>query len=134
MVEVKGKVKGHLRTDNEGPEGEQRYNYTLPSTSALDGVSGQRHNPAALNREGSCSHCIGGRVAPGTVWTGAENLAPTQIRSPDLQTRSECLYRLSYPGPQNGYTGCPRRNVPDFGRVFLMLKYTDITQNTFVQS
>ena len=26
------------------------------------------------------------------------------------------------------YTGCPRRNVPDFGRVFLMLKYTDVTQ------
>jgi len=25
-------------------------------------------------------------------------------------------------------------NVPDFGRVFLMLKYTDITQNTYVQS
>jgi len=24
------------------------------------------------------------------------------------------------------YTECPRRNVPDFGRVFLMLKYTDI--------
>jgi len=32
------------------------------------------------------------------------------------------------------YTGCPRRNVPDFGRVFLMLKYTDTTQNTYVQS
>jgi len=32
------------------------------------------------------------------------------------------------------YTGCPRRKVPDFGRVFLMLKYTDITQNTYVQS
>jgi len=32
------------------------------------------------------------------------------------------------------YTGCPRRNVPDLGRVFLMLKYTDITQNTYVQS
>jgi len=32
------------------------------------------------------------------------------------------------------YTGCPRRNVPDFGRVFLMLKYTEITQNTYVQS
>ena len=29
-------------------------------------------------------------------------------------------------------TGCPRRNVPDFRRVFLMLKYTDITQNTYV--
>jgi len=32
------------------------------------------------------------------------------------------------------YTGCPRRNVPDFRRVILMLKYTDITQNTYVQS
>ena len=31
------------------------------------------------------------------------------------------------------YTGCPRRNVRDFGRVFLMLKNTDITQNTYVQ-
>jgi len=34
----------------------------------------------------------------------------------------------------NIYTGCPRRNVPDFGRVFLMLKYTDVTQNTYVKS
>ena len=32
------------------------------------------------------------------------------------------------------YTGCPTRSVPDFGRVFLMLKYTDITQNTYIQS
>ena len=32
------------------------------------------------------------------------------------------------------YTECPRRNVPDFGRVFLVLKYTDVTQNTYVQS
>ena len=32
------------------------------------------------------------------------------------------------------HTGCPRRNVPDFGRVFLMLNYTDITQNTYIQS
>jgi len=31
------------------------------------------------------------------------------------------------------YTGFPRRNVPDFGRVFLMLKYTDITQNPYIQ-
>jgi hypothetical protein len=31
------------------------------------------------------------------------------------------------------YTGCPKRNVPDFGRVFLMLKYTDITQNSYIQ-
>jgi hypothetical protein len=31
-------------------------------------------------------------------------------------------------------SGWNRRNVPDFGRVFLMLKYTDITQNTYIQS
>jgi hypothetical protein len=38
--------------------------------------------------------------APGPVWTAAENLAPTRIRSPDRPARSESLYRLSYPGPQ----------------------------------
>ena len=32
------------------------------------------------------------------------------------------------------YTGCNRRNGPDFGRVFRMLNYTDITQNTYIQS
>ena len=32
------------------------------------------------------------------------------------------------------YTGCPRRNELNFGRVFLMLNYTDITQNTYIQS
>ena len=34
----------------------------------------------------------------------------------------------------NVYTECNRRNVRDFGRVFLMLNYTDITQNTYIQS
>ena len=33
-----------------------------------------------------------------------------------------------------GYTGCPRRNGQNFGRVFLMLNYTDITQKTYIQS
>jgi hypothetical protein len=35
--------------------------------------------------------------APGPVWTGAENLAPTGIRSPDRLDRSQSLYHLSYP-------------------------------------
>ena len=35
--------------------------------------------------------------APGPVWTGAENLASTGIRSPDLPARSQSLYRLRYP-------------------------------------
>jgi len=32
------------------------------------------------------------------------------------------------------YTGCPRRKGPNFGRVFLRWNYTDITQNTYIQS
>jgi hypothetical protein len=40
--------------------------------------------------------------------------------------REVCCYRTLY--------RCPRRNVPDSGRVFLMLKHADITQNTYVQS
>ena len=37
-----------------------------------------------------------------------------------------CFYRV--------YTGCNRRNGPDFGRVFLMLNYTENPQNTYIQS
>jgi len=65
------------------------------------GVGGQRHAPAALlsgKRPGT--HCIGGWWAPGPVWTCAENLAPTEIRSPDRPARSESLYRMNYPGPK----------------------------------
>ena len=32
------------------------------------------------------------------------------------------------------YTECNRRNGPDFGRVFLMLNYTEKPQNTYIQS
>jgi hypothetical protein len=37
--------------------------------------------------------------APGPVWTAAENVFPTGVRSPDRPARSESLYRLSYRGP-----------------------------------
>jgi hypothetical protein len=76
------------------------YSSTLPSTSALDGggwstprsgrlTSGK--DPVPIAQEAGW--------APGPVWTGAENLAPTGIRSPDRPARSESLYRLSYRGP-----------------------------------
>jgi len=32
----------------------------------------------------------------GSVWTGAENLAPIGIRFPDRPVRRQSLYRLSY--------------------------------------
>ena len=50
------------------------------------GLGGYHHAPAALSpgkRHGT--HFIGSGLAPGPVRTNAENLAPTGIRSPDLQ-------------------------------------------------
>jgi len=32
------------------------------------------------------------------------------------------------------YTECPGGNVPDFGRMFLKLNYTDLTKNTYIRS
>jgi hypothetical protein len=45
------------------------------------------------------THCIGGWVgrAPGPVWRGAENLAPTGIRSPDRPALSESLGHTEFP-------------------------------------
>jgi hypothetical protein len=37
--------------------------------------------------------------APGPVWTGAENLAPTGIRSPDRPTRSSVATPTELPDP-----------------------------------
>ena len=44
----KGKRKVHPSTGHEDTEGNLRYSSTLSLTSALDGVGGQRHAPAAL--------------------------------------------------------------------------------------
>ena len=35
---------------------------------------------------------------------------------------------------QHNYTGCNGRKGPGFGRVFLMLNYTEKPQNTYIQS
>ena len=44
--------------------------------------------------------------APGPVWSGAENLASTRIRSPDRPARSQSLYRLSYRAHQTSELFC----------------------------
>jgi hypothetical protein len=57
------------------------------------GVGGQRHVPAAFNPgKDSVTVVQEAGWVPGPVWIGAENLAPTGIRSPDLAARSESLY------------------------------------------
>ena len=98
---IKGKGKGKVLpiTGHEGSEREQICSSTLPSTSALDGggwsaprsgCSTPGKDPVPIVQEAGW--------APGPVWTGAENITPTGIRSPDRPAHSESLYRLSYPG------------------------------------
>jgi len=53
------------------------------------------------------------------------------ILSPTHQNTVRCVSKT---GTETKYTECHRRNGPNFGRVFLMLNYTDITQNTYIQS
>jgi len=98
------KVKVHPRTDREGPDGEYRYSHTLSLTSALDGDGWSTprlgrfsagKDPVPIVQE------VG--WASGPVWTGAENLAYSGIRSPDRLARSESQYRLSYPGPPSAH-------------------------------
>jgi len=59
-------------------------------TSALDGgVGGQRHAPAAFTTGKDPVPIVQETGwAPGPFWIGAENLAPTGIRFPDLRARS----------------------------------------------
>jgi len=44
--------------------------------------------------------------APGPVWTGAENLASTGIRSPARPARSQSVYWLRYPVNSVHWTRC----------------------------
>ena len=59
-------------------------------------------------------------------WVTILGIFPGRSISQEVRVRFIPLYAT--------YTGCPRRNLPEFGRVFLMLNYTDITQNTYIRS
>jgi hypothetical protein len=63
----------------------------------LDGVGGKHHAPAAfIPGKDPVPSVQEAGWASEPVWIGAENLAPTGLRSPDLPARSELLYRLRY--------------------------------------
>ena len=95
---VKSKV--HSRTSHENPEGEQKYRSTISSTSVLDEDGWQTSNPGRFTPGKDPVPTVQeADWVPGPVWTGAENLAATRIRSTDLPERSESLYLLRYPGP-----------------------------------
>ena len=92
-----------IRTSFRDPEGEYVYSCTL----SVDGggwltprsvhFTPGKETPLPIIQEAGWS--------PWSVWTDAENIAPTGIRSADFPARSESLYRLHYPGPR--YVGTP---------------------------
>ena len=71
---------------------------TLSLTSAIDGVAGQRHFPAALS-PGKTRYPLYRRLGGPQDRSGRVRKIspPTGIRSPDRLGRSESLYRLSCP-------------------------------------
>jgi hypothetical protein len=84
------------RTTHRG----SRYIVLLFCTTALEGDGSQCQAPVAFDPRKDRVFIVqeAGWVL-GPVWKGAENLAPTGIRSLDRRARSQSLYRLSYPGP-----------------------------------
>ena len=87
----------HSRTGHEDPVGEEDLQlYSIFNLSAgWGGRSAPRpgrftpwEDPVPTVQDAGC--------VPGPVWTGAENLAPTGIRSPYRSSRSEQLYRLAH--------------------------------------
>ena len=77
------KGKGHPIRGNEGPEGEQRYSSTLSLTLTLDGFQWLPPRPDHFTPGTDLVPIIYKRLGWEPVWTGAENLALTGIRSPD---------------------------------------------------
>ena len=97
-VKVKGRVLP--RTGHEGPEEEQMYSSTLPSTSALDGGGWSTPRPGRFTPgKDPVPIVLEAGWAPGPVLTRTKNLAPTGIRSPDRPAHNESLYRLSHRDP-----------------------------------
>ena len=72
------------------------------------------------------------------VWTAQRLPCREQLRAINAHLGSALTWSLTPSRWQysllGSYTVCPRRNGQNFGRVFLMLNYTDITQNTYIQS
>ena len=121
-------------------------------------MGGQSHAPAALSQRQETRYPLYSRLGGHQGRSGCVqiSLARTETRSPNCPARSEsrclpslctikknlmyvCMYLCIYVCMYVCmcvyiYTGCPRRKGPNFGRVFLRSNYSDITQNTYIQS
>ena len=94
-------IKIKVKVNHEGPEGEQMYVSTLPSTSALDWVWVVNATPRSLYPREKTRYPLYRKLGGPQGRSGRVRkiLPPIGIRSPDRPASSESLYRLSYPGP-----------------------------------
>ena len=104
-IQGKGKGKVHTITDHEGLEVEQRYSCTLFLTSALDGVGGQLHAPAALppgKKRYPLYRSLGGpQSRSGQVWKTAPHRRDS-IPRPSIPQRVAIPTERSRPTPYLG--------------------------------
>jgi hypothetical protein len=93
-LKVRGKSKVYPTTGHEDQQRDEEYICALSLTLVLDGVGGKRHVPAALppGEETRLFVLREARWASDPFWAGAENLAPTGIRSPG---RPDSLVKIS---------------------------------------
>jgi hypothetical protein len=77
------KIKGKVRP-RTGHEGATSGGWSTPRPGCFT----PENNTVAIVQEAGW--------AQGPVWTGAEKLVPTRIRSSDRQARSESIHRLGY--------------------------------------
>ena len=76
------------------------------------GVRGQRHVPAAFYpRERPGTHCTGGWVDPRASLDGRKISSPPGFDPWPVQSRSQSLYRLSYPARSDEVKGYKTRSV-----------------------
>jgi hypothetical protein len=75
-------------------------------TSALEGGEGSASRPGRFTPGKDPVPIVQeAGWAPGLVWTGAENLASTGIRSPDRPARSSVAIPTELPGPHTHILG-----------------------------
>ena len=85
----------------------------------------------------TCCVCFEGNILLYTNLIG-NHIMPFTVNKMQMYTTDRPLNLLQnlqaqFPNTYT-YTECPRRKGPNFGRVFLRSNYTDITQNTYIQS
>ena len=96
VKKVKLKVNVTLEHAMTAQGKELMCSFNLSLTSALDGGGWSTPRPDLfIPRKDPVTIALGAGWDPGPVWTGAENLSPTGIRSLDRPARNKSLCRLS---------------------------------------